>query len=219
MYGCCPCHPRFRIGCLTLRPLAFLCIGKLSCVVAFCRSPLPRSCRVITRHDTLDLPIGRTAFSDKALFYKFQWMAQHTHPLDGFFNDSARTLYLSLQNPTPAEFVTYDETTRPEQMAAVVEALKRNPPAYIALIGDQPRICSWRRSFGALPSICLRQLQPGQSLCPEAVPIPTRTLATFNSFVNGAVRMLKQQRQVRAARYGLSAGTKSSLGCPSLLCN
>ena len=89
--------------------------------------------RQVQWHDTLDLPIGRTAFTDKALFYKFQWMAQHTHPLDGFFNDSALTLYLSLQNPTPTEFVTYDETTRPEQMAAVVEAFKRNPPAYIAL--------------------------------------------------------------------------------------
>ena len=60
-------------------------------------------------------------------------MAEHTHPLDGFFNDSALTFYLSVQNPTQTEFVTYDETTRSEQMAAVVEALKRNPPAYIAL--------------------------------------------------------------------------------------
>lgn len=109
------------------------CIRKLSWVVAGCYFLVLPVYRQLQWHDTLDLPIGRTAFSDKALFYKFQWMAQHTHPLDGFFNDSALTLYLSLQNPTPAEFVTYDETTRPEQMAAVVEALKRNPPAYIAL--------------------------------------------------------------------------------------
>jgi hypothetical protein len=108
-------------------------LRKLSWVVAGCYFLLLPVYRQLQWHDTLDLPIGRTAFTDNALFYKFQWMAEHTHPLDGFFNDSALTLYLSLQNPTQTEFVTYDETTRPEQMAAVVEALKRNPPPYIAL--------------------------------------------------------------------------------------
>ena len=58
----------------------------------------------------------------------------HTHPSDGFFNDSALTLYLSLHNPTPTEFITYDETTRPEQIATVLEALERDPPAYISLL-------------------------------------------------------------------------------------
>jgi hypothetical protein len=65
---------------------------------------------------------------------KFQWLAEHTHPSDGFFNDSALTLYLSLHNPTQTEFVTYDETTRPEQIAAVLEALEDHPPAYISLL-------------------------------------------------------------------------------------
>ena len=36
------------------------------------------------------------------------------------------------------EFVTYDETTRPEQIAAVVQALKRNPPAYLFLLTVTP---------------------------------------------------------------------------------
>jgi hypothetical protein len=90
--------------------------------------------RQVQRHDTLDLPIGRTAFTDRALFEKFQWVAERTHPSDGFFNDSALTLYLSLRNPTQTEFVTYDETTRPEQIAAALEALERDPPAYISLL-------------------------------------------------------------------------------------
>jgi hypothetical protein len=113
-------------------------IRKLLWVVAGCYFLLLPVYRQLQWHDTLDLPIGRTAFTDKAMFYKFQWVSEHTHPLDGFFNDSALTLYLSLQNPTQTEFVTYDETTRPEQIAAVVEALKRNPPAYIALIRTNP---------------------------------------------------------------------------------
>lgn len=61
-----------------------------------------------------------------------------THPQDGFFNDSALTLYLSLVNPTQTEFVAYDETTRPEQVAAILQALKQNPPTYIALLSAHP---------------------------------------------------------------------------------
>ena len=108
-------------------------IRKLSWVLAGCYFLLLPIYRQVQWHDKLDLPIGRTAFTDKELFHKFQWVAERTHPSDGLFNDSALTLYLSLHNPTQTEFVTYDETTRPEQMAAIVQALKRNPPAYIAL--------------------------------------------------------------------------------------
>jgi hypothetical protein len=109
-------------------------IRKLSWVMAGCYLILLPVSRQIQWHGTLDLPIGRTAFTDRALFQKFQWMAEHTHPSDGFFNDSALTLYLSLHNPTQTEYVTYDETTRPEQIAAVLEALERDPPAYISLL-------------------------------------------------------------------------------------
>jgi hypothetical protein len=45
---------------------------------------------------------------------------------------------LSLHNPTQTEFVTYDETTRPEQIAAVLDALKHDPPAYISLLPVTP---------------------------------------------------------------------------------
>src|ERR1700738_853629 len=73
-----------------------------------------------------------------ARFQKFQWGGGRTPPPDGFFNHSALTLYLSLHNPTQTEFITYDETTRPEQIAAVLEALKQNPPAYISLLPVPP---------------------------------------------------------------------------------
>jgi hypothetical protein len=123
---------------LSLPTAAGSYIRKLSWVLAGCYFILLPVHRQVRWHDTLDLTIGRTAFTDKELFHKFQWMAERTHPLDGFFNDSALTLYLSLHNPTQAEFVTYDETTRPEQVAAIVQALKRNPPAYIALLPANP---------------------------------------------------------------------------------
>jgi len=123
---------------LTLPIPALGYIRKLSWVLAGCYFILLPVYRQVQWHDKLDLPIGRTAFTDRALFQKFQWVSERTHPWDGFFNDSALILYLSLHNPTQTEFVTYDETTRPEQIAAVVQALKRNPPAYISLLPATP---------------------------------------------------------------------------------
>jgi hypothetical protein len=113
-------------------------VRKLSWILAGCYFILLAIHRQVQWHHTLDLPIGRTAFTDKALFNKFEWLAQRTHPSDGFFNDSALGLYLSLANPTHSEFVSYDETTRPEQVAAIVHALEQNPPAYIALLPGSP---------------------------------------------------------------------------------
>ena len=143
------------LSLLTLPSPTLLYILKLSCVFAGCYFILLPVYRQVQSHDKLDLPIGRTAFTDRALFQKFQWVAEHTHPSDGFFNDSALTLYLSLHNPTQTEFVTYDETTRPEQIAAVLQALKRNPPAYISLLPVTPGPQRSRRSCRALPSIRL----------------------------------------------------------------
>ena len=84
-------------------------------------------------HATLNLPIGRTAFSDEEPFREFQWVAQRTHPSDALFGDSALDLYLSLDNPAATEAISYDGTTRPEQVAALVQALQRRPPAYLVL--------------------------------------------------------------------------------------
>jgi hypothetical protein len=85
-------------------------------------------------HATLNLPIGRTAFNDAATFHEFQWLAQRTRPSDFFFNNSAVSLYLGLDNPTASEFVTYDEFSRPDQIAAIVRALRNHPPNFIVLL-------------------------------------------------------------------------------------
>jgi len=83
-------------------------------------------------HGVLNLPVGRAAFSDPLEFREFQWFAQRTHPSEPFFNDGTLGLYLSLNNPTPVEFITYDEFTRPEQVTAIVQSLQRQPPHFIA---------------------------------------------------------------------------------------
>jgi hypothetical protein len=82
-------------------------------------------------HGTLNLPIGLTAFSDEEEFREFQWVAQRTHPSEALINQSALDLYLSLENPAGMESVSYDEITRPEQITALMHALKRKPPVYI----------------------------------------------------------------------------------------
>jgi hypothetical protein len=117
---------------LMLPPLRRL--QKLFWILASCYLILLPVYRQLQWHGKLDLPIGRAAFTDRELFRKFKWLAERTHPSDGFFNDSALTLYLSLRNPTQTEFITYDDTTRPEQIAAVLRELERHPPAYISLL-------------------------------------------------------------------------------------
>ncbi|MCU1223378.1 MAG: hypothetical protein JWQ42_1471 [Edaphobacter sp.] len=84
-------------------------------------------------HATLDLPIGRTAFSDILVFREFQWVAQRTHPSEFFFNHSALCLYLSLSNPTASEFINYDDFTRPDQVVAITDALQHHQPHFIVL--------------------------------------------------------------------------------------
>jgi hypothetical protein len=84
-------------------------------------------------HATLDLPIGRTAFNDILTFQEYQWLAQHTHPSELFFNEFAAGFYLSLSNPTPSEFTTEAEFTRPEEVAAILQSLQHNPPPFVVL--------------------------------------------------------------------------------------
>jgi hypothetical protein len=82
-------------------------------------------------HATLNLPIGRTAFTDPLVFHEFQWLAERTQPSEPFFNSPALALYLGLDNPTASEFVNSDDFTRPEQVAAIVQSLQRRPPHFI----------------------------------------------------------------------------------------
>lgn len=93
-------------------------------------------------HASLNLPIGRTAFSDKTEFQEFQWLAQRTRPSDRFFNQMGLSFYLSLENPTASEFVNYDEYTRPEQVTALVQSLQNHPPHFVVLSPPSPYFVS-----------------------------------------------------------------------------
>ena len=138
--------PRFYRLCTVTPPAILICVWLLSGP-----SPIPtflrRSLfalggffalllpvyRQTQPYTVLDLPIGRTAFSDPEEFREFQWLAQRTRAGESFFNNSALALYLSLNNPTAVEFVNDDDFTRPEQVTAVVRAVQQHPPRFIAL--------------------------------------------------------------------------------------
>ena len=89
-------------------------------------------------HITLTLPIGRTAFEKGDSAERFSWLGARTHPGDLFFNDAALGLYLSLHNPTALDFVADGPWTRPAEMDALVRALQRDPPRWVAVLPLDP---------------------------------------------------------------------------------
>jgi len=108
-------------------------VRNLLCALAVIFAVLLPLHRQTQWHATLNLPIGRTAFTDALVYDEFRWVSERTRPGDLFFNNSALCLYLSLTNPTPSEFVSYNNFTRPEQVSAVIQSLQRNPPHFIVL--------------------------------------------------------------------------------------
>jgi hypothetical protein len=138
--------PRFHRLCTVAPPAILICAWLLSlpgpalrlarnllCLLAIAFAFLLPFYRQTQWHAVLDLPIGRTAFSDPLEFQEFQWLAQRSHPSELLFNHGSLDLYLSLVNPTASEFITDTDFTRPEQVAAVLQSLQRRPPRFIVL--------------------------------------------------------------------------------------
>jgi 4-amino-4-deoxy-L-arabinose transferase-like glycosyltransferase len=141
--------PRLARLCTVAPPATLVCVWLVSqqgraskitryglCGLAAAFALLLPVYRQVQRHSVLELPIGRTAFTDPAEFHEFQWLAGRTHPGEPFFNQGGLGLYLALDNPTTSEFVNDGDFTRPEQVAEVVEALGRRPPRFIVMEPD-----------------------------------------------------------------------------------
>ena len=71
----------------------------------------------------LDLPTGRTAFIDRESYEEVKWFAGHTHAGEPFFSEPQISFALALNNPTPLDYLTPYEFTRPEQVDALIQAL------------------------------------------------------------------------------------------------
>jgi hypothetical protein len=74
----------------------------------------------------LDLPAGRVAIADPAVYDEYRWTAEHTRPGQMYFGMPTMYLPFRLQNPAPVQAPAPSEYSRPEQIAAVIKALERN---------------------------------------------------------------------------------------------
>jgi hypothetical protein len=72
----------------------------------------------------LDLPTGRTAFFDPALYQETKWLQERTHPSEWFFGDQLLGFALELRNPSRVAYITPFAFTRPEEIQDVVRTLE-----------------------------------------------------------------------------------------------
>jgi hypothetical protein len=91
-------------------------------------------------HGTVNLPIGRAAFVDAAMYREIAWMAKERRPGDGFFNDPALELYVGMENPTGWEYATDSESSQPGQLAVLVGELQQRPPRFVVLRPQSPTL-------------------------------------------------------------------------------
>ena len=84
----------------------------------------------------LDLPTGRTAFLDPALYEEYRWIFERTHSDEPFFGDQLVSFALRLRDPAEIDFITPDDYTRPEQVADLVQGLERERVRYVLWYPD-----------------------------------------------------------------------------------
>jgi hypothetical protein len=73
----------------------------------------------------LDLPAGRTAFKDVAEYDEYRWVLGHTHPGQFIFGMPLHIPF-RMRDPAAIEGLDSSEYTRPEQVAALVQALEEH---------------------------------------------------------------------------------------------
>jgi hypothetical protein len=83
-------------------------------------------------HGYLDLPTGRTAFLDPTEFEQFQWFAEHTHAGDSFVGVPLYAFALSLNDPTPVDYLTDTDYTTVDQVAAAIRGVETHRTPMIA---------------------------------------------------------------------------------------
>ncbi len=89
----------------------------------------------------LDTPSGRIAFREPERYEEFRWAFARTHTGEGFFGNPPMCFALGLQNPTPLNFTTTDDFTRPSQVAQLLRTLEENHVPLMMLVpgGYLPR--------------------------------------------------------------------------------
>jgi len=81
----------------------------------------------------LNLPAGRMALVDPALYEEYGWILTHTHPGQFFFGMPPFYTPFHMRNPAATESIETTEYTRPEQVAALIHALESHPVPMLIL--------------------------------------------------------------------------------------
>ena len=129
------CAPGFIVGIWLLS--TFTRFAKPACAFLALASAAILVGRVVNvqRHQTFDFeaPIGRTTFEDEDQLKPYQWLLAHTRPNEYVFDGNAPNPYflLGLRNPTNMYYVAPYPSTRPEQVAKLVDSLEKNQVRYI----------------------------------------------------------------------------------------
>lgn len=85
----------------------------------------------------LDLPAGRTAFVDTTVKEEYRWVLTNTHPAQFFWGLPPLYVPFHLQNPAATESLDTTEYTRPEDIAAVLQALQQHNVPVIILPSER----------------------------------------------------------------------------------
>lgn len=86
------------------------------------------------RHFFLDTPSGRIAFLERDRFEEFEWVEAETRPGEAFFGNAPVCFALGLKNPTPMDYTTPNDFTRPELVADVVRDLEKYHVPFMLLL-------------------------------------------------------------------------------------
>ncbi|HXH47838.1 MAG TPA: hypothetical protein VNM47_00560 [Terriglobia bacterium] len=89
-------------------------------------------------HAFLNLPTGRTAFTNVNVYDEYRWISQRAGPEDSLFGNQLICFALGLRNPTPLNFVTPSDYTRPEQVQSLVKSLEEDRARYILWYAGLP---------------------------------------------------------------------------------
>jgi hypothetical protein len=87
-------------------------------------------------HFLIDVPSGRVALTDRALFDEYAWFRHHTQPGEYCFGLAPLYYTFRLRNPAPIEGYDTTDYTRPEQVQALVESLEAHRTPMIVLRGS-----------------------------------------------------------------------------------
>lgn len=81
----------------------------------------------------LAAPSGSVVSLSPENLSRYRWTAEHTQPLDYFYEPHHPSLYtlFQLRNPTPMGLIRANDYTTDEQVKSVISGLEKNPPRFI----------------------------------------------------------------------------------------